>query len=110
MKRPVIKVTGVRCDPQVEERLNKWYDDVHIPMMLKFPGLSKVTRYKALTDVGGSSDYLAVYEFSDEQALRDFEDSPELAAARLEKQKSWKKGEWERISRIQYEMVKTWSK
>ena len=32
--------------PEVEEEFNKWYNEVHVPMLLTIKGLTGVTRYK----------------------------------------------------------------
>jgi uncharacterized protein (TIGR02118 family) len=107
--KPVTNLVATRCQPEVEAEFNRWYDEIHIPLLFKFPGMTKVTRYKALRESDGNQ-YLAVYEFKDQQALEEYEDSPELAAAREEMKETWQGKGFEIIWRAQYGAIKTWQK
>jgi hypothetical protein len=65
---------------RTELEWNRWYNDVHIPDMLKtVPGVLHGTRYRL---VCGDSDvrYLAIYEFESTVALRSYLDSPLIEA------------------------------
>ncbi len=104
---PVVNIVGIRCQPQAEEKFVKWYDQTHIPLLLKFKGLKKVTRYKILKHAEAYPEYLGIFEFENEQAFLAYENSPELAAASAEMQQTWKGGGWNRMWRVQYEVVKT---
>ncbi len=105
----VINVVATRCQPEVEEKFNKWYDEVHIPLLFKFPGMTRVTRYKAMkTDA--ESTYLAVYEFKDREALEKYEQSPELKAAREEMKETWQGKGFEITWRMPYAALQTWEK
>ena len=44
--KPVINIVGTRCQPDDDAKFNKWYNEVHIPMLLKCKELKGVTRYK----------------------------------------------------------------
>ena len=107
---PVVNVVGIRCQPQAKEKFLKWYDQTHVPLLLKFKGLKKVTRYKILKCDEAYPEHLAIFEFENEQAFVAYESSPELAAASAEMRETWKDGGWDRMWRVQYEFIKTWSK
>jgi len=108
--KSLIHMIGTRCQPEVEEKFNIWYDQTHIPMLLKFNGLKGVTRYKLLKDGEEYPEYLVIYEFDSRQAFEAYETSPELAAALDEMRETWRDGGWEMIWRVQYEAMKTWHK
>jgi heme-degrading monooxygenase HmoA len=101
----VIHIVGTRCQAEVEERFNKWYDEAHIPMLLKFKGLKKATRFKILKPREDYPEYVAIYEFESRQAFEDYEKSPELSAAMAEMKETWKDGGWEMVWRVQYEQI-----
>jgi heme-degrading monooxygenase HmoA len=105
-KKSVINVVGIQCKPEAEDAFNKWYDQVHIPLLFKFKGLKKATRYKAPYKEEGYPTYFTVFEFEDLDAYQKYEKSPELAAARKEMDQTWKNGGWERMWRVQYEEMK----
>ncbi len=106
---PVLHIVGIHCQPQAEKKFLKWYDQVHVPLLLKFKGLKKATRYKILKPAEAYPEYLAIFEFADKEAFEAYENSPELAAAVAEMHETWKEGGWDRMWRVQYEFVKTWN-
>jgi uncharacterized protein (TIGR02118 family) len=106
---PVLHIVGVRCEPQIEEKFVKWYNEVHIPLLLKFKGLKKATCTRAIKRSEEYPEYLSIFEFDNKQAFLDYEKSPELAAAAVERDETWKEGGWDRMWRVQYEVLKTWS-
>ena len=108
--RPVINIIGTRCRPEVEEKFNTWYNEIHIPMLLKFKGLREVTRYRILEPSEEYPQHLNIYEFDSRQAFEEYETSPEFTAAVDEMQETWREGGWERKWRVQYEVIKTWRK
>lgn len=79
------------CDPDQEDAFNRWYDDVHLPDLLRIPGIVDARRLDlapfqsitdpetgalAVSDAGrqpGQFPYLAVYDFEtdDVQAVLD---------------------------------------
>ena len=107
---PVINVVAIQCQPEVEEKFNKWYDEIHIPMLFKFKGMKKVTRYKILKETEEYPSYLMIYEFESRKAYEEYETSPELTAGRTEMKESWKEGGFEIKWRVQYETTKIWEK
>ena len=106
----VINIVASECSPDQEIKFNKWYNEVHIPMLLEVPGLLGVTRYKLAGKVAGQAKYLAVYEFKDQASFEAFEQSPELGAARDEMSQTWKNGGLDIKWRAPYESIKTWKK
>ncbi len=104
---PVINVVATQCQPEVEEKFNRWYDGVHIPLLFKFKGMTEVTRYKLLKETDEYPRYLAIYKFESRKAYLEYEISPELAAAREEMKETWKEGGFEIKWRVQYEAIKT---
>ena len=108
--KPIINIVGTRCRPEDEEKFNKWYAEVHIPMLLRFKGLKAVTRYKITHEAEEYPKYLAIYKFESQQAYEAYETSPELAAARKERDETWKERGFEVKWRVQYEALKTWER
>ena len=45
-KQRVIFFVGTNPPPGKESEFNTWYDDVHVPMLLKAPGMVMATRYQ----------------------------------------------------------------
>lgn len=108
--KSVIHIVGTRCKPEQEEKFNRWYEEVHIPMLFKYPGMTEVRRWKLITESNEYPQYLAVYEFANRQAYEDFESSPERQAALEETNSTWKEGKFEVQWRVQYESLKKWKK
>ena len=42
----IINIVATECRPEEEERFNKWYNEVHVPMLFKYKGMKRVTRCK----------------------------------------------------------------
>ena len=106
----MINVVATEVQPEVEGKFNKWYDEVHIPLLFKFKGMKKVTRYKLLKEAGGNPSYLAIYEFENRKAFEEYQTSAELAAGRAEMQETWQGKGFEITSRVQYEVLRTWER
>ena len=106
----VINMVSTESQPEVEEKFNKWYNEVHIPLLFKYKGMKKVTRYKILNKTGEFPTYLCIYEFDSPAELKSYSESKELAAARAEMNETWKAGGWEIKSRVAYEEMKTWQR
>jgi heme-degrading monooxygenase HmoA len=61
-----------------EEEFNKWYNEKHIPEILRVKGFVSGKRYKAAK---GSPKYLAVYEFENAEVIKDAMKDEEFAKA-----------------------------
>ena len=108
--KPIILIRATQCQPEVEEKFNKWYDEIHIPLLLKFKGITEVTRYKLMNETEEYPKYLAIYKFESQSTLEAYETSPELVAALAELKETWKEGGFESKWRVQYEVMKTWKR
>jgi uncharacterized protein (TIGR02118 family) len=104
-KKHMINVVTTKCNSKDDARFNKWYNEVHIPMLLKYKGLKRVARYKMVD--AQNPQYMAVYHFESLQDFEDFGKSPEFKAAIEEMNQSWPTG-IEIISRQQSELIKEW--
>ena len=62
--------------PEKEEEWNEWYNQVHIPDILRCPGFLSARRFRAFQ--GKGPRYKAIYELEDEKALT----TPEFNRAR----------------------------
>lgn len=69
-------LVGIDPDPAIEADFNAWYDEEHVPLLLKVPGFRQARRFRV---VDGGPKYLAVYDLAGREALHP---SPELQAAR----------------------------
>ena len=109
-KQQVINIRGLDCPPELEEKFNSWYNEVHIPMLFESGEIKKVTSFRRISGEDDYPKYIAVYEFEDQQAFERYNSSNALAEARKEARQTW--GNRPPLSkwRVQYEAVKTWSK
>ena len=70
--------------PKEQEReFNRWYDEVHVPMVLQFNGMVSARRYKAILGED-KYQYMAVYEVKDEPTLKKLLDSDHMKALRAD--------------------------
>ncbi len=89
-ENPYLWLVGTRCAPELDAEFNKWYDEVHIPMVMKGGHISAMTRYKLSGEVeSDQSPYLAAYEFKDVATFKTWLASDALAAARAEMKETW---------------------
>ena len=122
---PIINVVGTTCPPEMEERFRKWYDEKHIPELMNYKGLKKVTRYNIVgaakgvpgvnllsVKVGGQEypKFLTIYEFDDLQAFEGYDNSPDMATARKDWFKVKEEIGAEIVWRVQFESVKVWQR
>jgi uncharacterized protein (TIGR02118 family) len=108
--KPIKYIVASQCQPENEEKFNKWYNEIHIPMLLKVKGLTKVTRYEIVNESEEFPKYLAVYEFENQKAFEAFKTSPELKAAKEEMSETWKGKGFEVKWRVLYRPIKTWER
>jgi len=108
--RPVINIVSAQCQPADEEKINRWYNEVHVPMLMKFPKIKGVARYKAIGKPDEPPRFIAIYRFD---SLKDFEEfgaSPEMAAAMKDVKETWGTQGIGITSRVQYELIKEWER
>lgn len=109
-KNTIITIVATECPADEEERFNQWYNNIHIPMLLKYDGLKRAGRYQLSGDSDEHARYMAIYEFESKEAQENFSNSPELAAAMEEMQGSWKEGAVTIKWMADYKQLKTWEK
>ena len=110
-EKAVLFFVGSQCTPEQEEKFNKWYNETHIPMLLKARGMVGATRYKLAPIIEGEyPTYLAIYEFEDRQAFEEFWSGSVLVAAREEMKETWGDKPFDIKWRVVYEPIKTWHK
>ena len=119
-EKPLIYAVMTRRRPDQKEKFDKWYNETHIPLLLKSEHIDGATRYDALklTDdnklvpvpEGESPTYLAIYEFKDRKAFEAWNSNAETADARKEIKESWGDDGFEISLRAVYEPIKTWQK
>ncbi len=106
--KPMINVVMTQCKPEDEVKFNKWYDEVHIPMLMKSNKLLRAARYKVI-DTGKQPSFMAVYNFASREDFEQFNNSPEMEAARKDMQETWGQ-KVQLTSRVQYEFLREWKK
>jgi quinol monooxygenase YgiN len=66
-----------------EAAFNQWYDEEHVPQVLRYNGAVSARRYRKLAS-DEKYDYMAVYEFASEAVLKQFLQSDALKDLRAE--------------------------
>jgi uncharacterized protein (TIGR02118 family) len=107
--KPIINIVATQCQPTDDEKFNKWYNEVHIPMLLKNKKLKAVTRYKVIGKPSDLPRYIAIYKFDSLKDFEEFGKGPEMDEARKDMQATWGQ-KVEVTSRVQYEVIKEWKK
>ena len=111
----VVHIVGQSCRPDQEEKLTRWYEEVHIPGLLEFKGLRKAYCCQLLYDGKTHPDFnkqnypkfLNVYEFDNSQAFEEYERwLAEEATVGHDVRATWNEDPVERIWRVQYKIVK----
>ena len=69
--------------PDREKAFNEWYNNEHVPDVLRYKGVVSARRYKA-TVPEDRFQYIAVYEFASEEILSEFLKSDFLKALKKE--------------------------
>jgi antibiotic biosynthesis monooxygenase (ABM) superfamily enzyme len=77
MNATALFVVKATITPDKEAEFNDWYHRVHIPDVLKYPDCLSARRYRALSGED-KFQYMALYEFRDQQALEEFLQSDHL--------------------------------
>lgn len=80
-----VEVT-VTNQPGADDELNKWYEEEHIPMLLKVPGCLRIRRFRTSTNLDPTAPvtYLALQEYAPQNGLG----GPEFEAAKSTKWRS----------------------
>jgi antibiotic biosynthesis monooxygenase (ABM) superfamily enzyme len=88
-KARILHIIATDCKPEHEVRFNKWYNEVHVPMLMKFKGVKKVTRYKLIEEKASRPQFLAVYEFDNMKDFAEFPKSKAFQDAIAEMEGTW---------------------
>ena len=79
----VLFIVKATIPPDKEAAFNKWYNEEHLPQVLRYNGAVSGRRYRK--DVGEDRyQYMAVYEFASEEVLQRFLASEALKDLRAE--------------------------
>jgi hypothetical protein len=105
-----IMIVASECRPDVEDKFNKWYTEVHVPMFLKYPGVKQASRYKVSAEIPGVVKYLAIYEFENKAALDGFSTSEAFKEAVKDFDVMWKEGGLTIKWGAPYQLIKHWAK
>jgi antibiotic biosynthesis monooxygenase (ABM) superfamily enzyme len=113
--KPVIWMVGIQCRPEDEEKFNQWYDDVHVPMLLKGNWATRVTRYRlasknyhAANTTVDCPKYQTIYEFENQEKFESWMNGQERAAAGVDKSETWGKNMYEVVWATRYDVMNTW--
>jgi heme-degrading monooxygenase HmoA len=110
-KARILNIVATESPSKLDEKFNKWYNEVHIPLLFKYRGLKKVTRYQVMAaGRGQGAKYLAIYEYDSKDEMDAFPKSPEFKAAIDEMNETWKGSMFEIKWAANYEPIKTWEK
>jgi len=109
--KPTIYLGGVQCSPGLDDKLNKWYNETHIPLLFKSEHVLSVTRYKLVPVIEEQSPtYLTTYDFKDREGVEAWFASPDMVAAVADTKKTWAEGGFEAPWQGVYEPFKIWRK
>jgi hypothetical protein len=75
---PLLLVVHTDIDPAHEADFNTWYNEDHVPAIVRQPGFIRARRYVCVEGQDQNPKYLAVYEFEREEDRK----TPEYAKAR----------------------------
>jgi hypothetical protein len=112
----ILRIVATKCDPKKEQQFNKWYNEIHLPMVFKFQDIKSATRYRLYHQDSRKGDinlecpkYLANYEFASKEAEVAWNQSPEMATAIPDWMDKMKSSEFgiELIWSASYELLKT---
>lgn len=114
--KAVIWTVGIKCEAEDESKFNTWYDDVHVPMLLKGDFVKKVTRFKVADEayhVGTTTQvcptYLTIYEFENQDKFESWMNSPARAEAGDDKVETWGENCYEVQMACKYNLIKSWN-
>ena len=71
----MIQIVASESTPEKEADFNKWYNDVHIPMLMGYKGVKQASRYQRIGDDELGAKFLAIYEFDTREEMDAFPES-----------------------------------
>ncbi|BBE41444.1 DUF4286 family protein [Conexivisphaera calida] len=84
--KPIYLVRLAVKNPEMDAKFRAWYNGVHLPDLLKVPGVVKDARFDLIK---GDIASLAIYEFPSVDAMMEGKNSDELAKAKADTQARW---------------------
>ena len=75
--------------PASEAQINRWYDEVQIPRVLRARGIVAATRYAALKPRPRQPKYITFYDLESEEVVDSLQGLPELAEGREDWERNW---------------------
>ncbi len=116
ISEPLIWIVGIQCRTEDEAKFNAWYDDVHVPMLLKGDCIKKVTRFKLADEtyqVGTTTqvcpNYLTIYEFANRDRFDSWMTGQGRAEAGDDKAKTWSENPYEVKWATRYDLINAWT-
>jgi uncharacterized protein (TIGR02118 family) len=106
----IIQIVASQSDPEREAEFNRWYTEVHVPMLFGYEGVKQASRYKRIGEGENSTKYLAIYEFESKEAMEAFPASPEFAAAVEDFENKKKDIGFNAKWAASYELIKSWKR
>ena len=106
--KPLINIIGTISSPEGEEKFNTWYNEKHIPDLLKLKMIKSVRRFKLKGKFSDYPKFLAIYEFENLQQYNKFINSPEVASARKDAEKIFEEVNGKFLWHVQYEEIESW--
>jgi hypothetical protein len=106
MRDKVIWLVGTECAQGKDEEYHEWYETIHIPMLLKVPGVRDAARYEIMRPSPDYPRFLAIHSLGSEDRAYTIEQDPKLLEARRERIQRW--GETGiTVSRAYYRLIST---
>jgi hypothetical protein len=96
----VLFVVKATVPPDKEAAFNRWYNEEHVPQVLRYPGLVSARRYR-LVDGEDRYGYMAVYELQDEATYHRFVASDHMKTLRAEYDAHFPMSERARLAYVQ---------
>ena len=106
----VIQIVASHSTLEAEEEFNRWYTDVHVPMLFSYEGVKQASRYQLIGNEETSSKFLAIYEFDTKEAMEAFLKSPEFAVAVEDFENNKEKIGFSLEWAASYELIKSWKR
>ena len=106
----IIQIVASQSSPEKEAKFDKWYTEVHVPMLFEFNGVKQASRYQRIGENEECAKYLAIYEFESKEALESFPRSPEFAAAIDDFEKQREEVGFGIKWAASYELIKSWER
>ena len=106
----IIQIVASESTPEKEEAFNKWYTEVHVPMLFAYEGVKQASRYQRIGDDENGAKFLAIYEFETKEAMDAFPESDAFTDAIEDFEKNKEAVGFTAKWVASYELVKSYEK